>query len=68
MRLIGLACLLALAACASDDGPADVTVEGVDPLQTDADLAPESELSPGSQVAPAPRVAPEPTLQPEPTL
>ena len=72
MRFVGLACLLALGACAPDDGPADVTVEGVDPVQTDGDLAPDAELAPESQLEPTPSVAPErrsnPGPRPSPTL
>lgn len=58
--------LVLLAACA--DEPADLTIEGVDPVQTDQDLAPDATLQPETELAPIPEVAPEGTIQPQATL
>jgi hypothetical protein len=71
MRVSLLLAALGLAACGpSDDAP--VTVEGVDPVESDADLAPAPTLQPGdaglapeANVTPAPDLAPEGTLQPD---
>ena len=45
VRAVWLASALALSACGSDE-PADVTVDGVDPVQTDTDLVPDTDPAP----------------------
>jgi hypothetical protein len=71
MRASLLLAALGLAACGpSDDAP--VVVEGVDPVESDGDLAPDPTLRPGdaglapeADVTPAPDLAPEGALQPD---
>ena len=58
MRYALLTVALSLSACASDEP--DVVIDGVDPVQSDADLAPDETLAPES-------LEPEPT-QPEALL
>ena len=74
VRLL-LVLVLALAGCAEPDAPAPTTIEGVDPVQADGDLAPNATLrsdgaalAPDAGVAPAPDLAPETTLQPDSSL
>ena len=66
-RLLFLAAL-ALAACGTGDESDDVTVQGVDPVESDADLAPDAGLQPGGELAPDADVTPEPDLEPDATL
>lgn len=71
MRALCLASCLVLAACASDEpasGPADVTIEGVDPVQTDGDLAPDATLQADPVTPPTPGTAVGGTMEPEATL
>ena len=67
MRAFFLLAALALAACATDDSD-EVTVEGVDPVETDADLAPDPTLQPEPSLAPEADLTPEPDLAPDPTV
>lgn len=64
MRALLLAALL-VAGCADD--PADsITIKGVDPVETDGDLAPDASLQPeGTDLAPEDDTTPDATLQPE---
>ncbi len=60
---------LGLAACASHDDEADVTVQGVDPVQTDGDMAPDTYVEPGGPtLAPDVPLAPEDEVQPSDSL
>ena len=68
MRALLLFAALAFAACAPADESDDVTVEGVDPAETDTDLAPDSDLQPGGELAPEADTEPEPGLAPSPTV
>ena len=67
MRALGLAVLLTLAACSSDE-PADVTLDGVTPTQTDGDLAPDATLQADPVTPPTPGTATGGTMEPETTL
>lgn len=66
MRLLFLGALLALSACASDDS-ADITIQGVDPVQTDSDVAPDASLQP-EPIQPPVGTAEGGTVEPEATL
>ena len=67
--LLLLTLTLGLAACAQHDDEADVTVQGVDPVQTDADMAPDTYVEPGGPtMAPDAPLAPEDDLQPADSL
>ncbi|PAP75553.1 hypothetical protein [Rubrivirga marina] len=69
MRALLLLAALAFVACAPDDESDDVTVDGVDPAESDADLAPDPTLQPGNPgLAPEADVTPEPGLAPDPTV
>lgn len=62
-RALGLASLLALAACGAGDkgDPAVVDLEGEEPLQTDGDLTPDADLAPERELAPGPDLMPDPS-------
>lgn len=66
MRLLLLSAVLALAACGADEPV--TTIDGIDPVQTDGDLAPDATVQPGGDLAPEASTAPEPPLAPEQTL
>ena len=66
MRFFLLAAL-ALAACGPDETDS-VTVEGVDPPQSETELTPGSTLQPEGELAPEADVTPEPGLAPDATL
>lgn len=66
-RALLLALVLPLAACGSDEEPV-MTIDGVDPVQTDGDLAPDQTLEPEASLEPEATTEPEPTLEPETTL
>lgn len=69
MRRLLLLAALALAACGTGDESGDVTVEGVDPAESDVELAPGPTLQPGDPgLAPEADVTPEPDLEPDATL
>ena len=58
---------LAVAGC-NHDNPPGPTLEGVDPVQTDGDLAPDPTLQPEPELAPEADITPEPDLEPDATL
>ena len=69
MRYALLTVALSLAACAFDEP--DVVLDGVDPVQTDGDLAPDATLAPAPPAldenaldAPGGTLEPDATLQP----
>ena len=62
--LFALALGIALAACGDDPDVAPVTVDGVDPVQTDGDLAPEAGLAPDTDLTPETELAPADSLAP----
>ena len=67
LLLAALAAPLAVAGCAEPaaDDPA-VTVDGVDPVQSDGDLAPDATVQPDSTaLTPEADTRPRPTLRPE---
>ncbi len=66
-RAAALVAVLALAGCADADPPGP-TLEGVDPVQSDGDLAPDAGLQPETEVAPEADIAPDPSLAPNSTL
>ena len=67
MRTLLLLAALAVAGCTDADPPGP-TIEGVDPVQTDGDLAPDPTLQPTPELAPEADVTPEPDLEPDATL
>ncbi len=67
MRTAFLVAMVALAGCADADPPGP-TLEGVDPVQTDGDLAPDSDLEPTPDLAPERDIDPGAGLAPEATL
>lgn len=62
-RVFLLALAFSLSACGSDEP--ELTIEGVDPVQTDGDLAPDQNLEPSSTLEPAATLEPESTLEPD---
>ena len=71
MRPLLLLAALALAPGCADPAPeaADVTVDGVDPVQSDGDLTPDATLQPDSTaLAPEADITPEPDLEPDAVL
>ena len=67
MRALLFVAALAVAGC-NDSGPPGPTIEGVDPVQSDGDLAPDPTLQPEPELAPEADIAPEPNLEPGATL
>lgn len=67
MRTVFLLAALTLAACGSNES-ASPTLDGVDPPQSDAELAPDATLQPEGDLAPQPDVEPDPGLAPDVTL
>ncbi len=67
MRYAMLTVALFLAACGSDEP--DIVIEGVDPVQSDGDLAPDATLAPAPPALEDEAIgAPGGTLEPEATL